>query len=91
MSEKSEYTCLLGINPKEVQKCNSYINPQNGESTYIVQRIECTEVVDEWRFNTKRSAKTKWKQLNENPNLYPRLIVNGVPFTIGQAERFFRG
>ena len=61
------------------------------DDAYIVQRIECTEVVDEWRFNTKRSAKIKWKQLNENPNLYPRLIVNGVPFTIGQAERFFRG
>lgn len=30
MSEKSEYICLLGINPKEVQKCNASECPTCG-------------------------------------------------------------
>ena len=30
MSEKSKYICLLGINPKEVQKCNASECPTCG-------------------------------------------------------------
>lgn len=59
-------------------------------SKYIIQRIECQKVVEEWRTDSASEAETLWRELAEIPTLYPQLIVDGVPLTIGQAEKHFK-
>lgn len=59
-------------------------------SKYIIQRIECQKVVEEWRADSASEAETLWRELAEIPTLYPQLIVDGVPLTIGQAEKHFK-
>ena len=59
-------------------------------SKYIIQRIECQKVVEEWQTDSSSVAETLWRELAEVPTLYPQLIVDGVPLTIGQAEKHFR-
>ncbi len=56
---------------------------------YVIQRIECGRIVEEWRTESKSRAKVLWSNLKDNPNLYPQLIVDGVAYTIGQAEKLF--
>lgn len=57
---------------------------------YIIQRIECQNVVEEWQTDSPSVAETLWRELAEIPTLYPQLIVDGVPLTIGQAEKHFK-
>ena len=57
---------------------------------YIIQRIECQKVVEEWRTDSSKTAEMIWRSWAEIPTLYPQLIVDGVPLTIGQAEKHFR-
>lgn len=59
-------------------------------SKYIIHRIECQKVVEEWHTDSTSEAETLWRELAEVPTLYPQLIVNGVPLTIGQAEKYFK-
>ena len=59
-------------------------------SKYIIQRIECQKVVEEWQTDSSSVAETLWRKLAEVPTLYPQLIVDGVPLTIGQAEKHFK-
>nr|DAJ07684.1 MAG TPA: hypothetical protein [Caudoviricetes sp.] len=56
-------------------------------SKYIIQRIECKKVVEEWRTDSPSAAEMIWRSWSEVPTLYPQLIVNSVPLTIGQAEK----
>lgn len=57
---------------------------------YIVQRVECGEVVAERSFKAKEAAKKYFLKLSGYPFLYPQLIVNGVYYNIGQAEKLFK-
>lgn len=59
-------------------------------SKYIIQRIECQKVVEEWRTDSSKTAEMIWRSWSEVPTLYPQLIVNSVPLTIGQAEKHFK-
>ena len=59
-------------------------------SKYIIQRIECQKVVEEWRTDSSKTAEMIWRSWSEVPTLYPQLIVDGVPLTIGQAEKHFK-
>ena len=59
-------------------------------SKYIIQRIECQNVVEEWRTDSSKTAEMIWRTWAEVPTLYPQLIVDGVPLTIGQAEKHFK-
>ena len=59
-------------------------------SKYIIQRIECQKVVEEWRTDSSKTAEMIWRTWAEVPTLYPQLIVNSVPLTIGQAEKHFK-
>ena len=57
---------------------------------YTIQRIECGEVVTEQSFEAKEAAKKYFLKLSEYPFLYPQLIVDGVYYNTGQAEKLFK-
>ena len=59
-------------------------------SKYIIQRIECQKIVEEWQTDSSSAAEMIWRSWAEVPTLYPQLIVDGVPLTIGQAEKHFK-
>ncbi|MGI5897120.1 MAG: hypothetical protein ACOX6U_09210 [Oscillospiraceae bacterium] len=57
---------------------------------YLIQRIENGTVVLERRFQTKAAAKAYYVRWMQDPFLYHQLVVDGKPFTTGQAEQLFQ-
>ena len=55
---------------------------------YLIQRIENGVVVLERSFRPS-SCQSLLCPVDARPVLYHQLVVNGRPFTTGQAEQFF--